>query len=210
MPTPWRRGLYKEIAKLELNGSIIDLGGSAKSGYQELIKGSHNITIANLDDNKSGGNMNQATLECDLEKPFPMASASFDAALAMNVLEHIFNHAQFLQESYRILKPSGALYIGVPFLMHVHPSPHDYWRYTAETLQRLLDEAGFKEISILPIANGPVTASVQLLSGIVRIAFIRVTYEYIGKFKDWLLSKISRSDLKTMYPMGYFVTARKV
>ncbi len=204
MPTPWRRGLYKEIERLDLSGKVLDLGGSRKSGYHELIKGTHTIEVANLDES-SGLN-----IKCDLEKPFPITDSSYDSLLAFNVIEHIFNYQGFFMECHRVLKSKGQLIIGVPFLMHVHPSPHDYWRYTEETLRKILEIAKFNNITITPVGNGLLTASVQHLSGILRFAPIRVVLEYTAKFLDAILSLFSpREKLKKMYPMGYFVIAHK-
>jgi SAM-dependent methyltransferase len=206
MPTPWRRQLYKGIARLDLSGAIVDLGGSKKSGYHGLIKGEHAIAIVNLDDSC------RPDLRFDLEKPFAIKDGSYDAALAFNVLEHICDYASFLLESRRILKTGGTIVIGVPFLMHVHPSPHDYWRYTAETLQKILGEAGFADIEIRSIGRGPFTASVQLLSGapFFSLAPVRATFEGIALALDATMAAfMGKEKLRDRYPLGYLVVAKK-
>ena len=50
---------------------------------------------------------------------------------------------------------SGAVNLGltgfifaVPFLIAFHPSPNDYWRYTEETLTKICEQAGFRDIEI--------------------------------------------------------------
>lgn len=204
MPTPWRRGLYREIERLNIAGRILDLGGSRTSGYHELIGGDHRIDVANIDD-ASG-----LDLKFDLEGPFPIASGTYDAVLAFNVLEHIFNYRGLLGEALRVLKPGGSFVVGVPFLIQVHPSPNDHWRYTGQTLAGLLRASGFKNIEVKAIGNGPCTASVQLMSGIFSVAPVRAVCEYMAKGADWLIGRFVRSrKLADMYPLGYFVIARK-
>lgn len=209
MLTPWRSGLYKEIRKLNLSGLILDLGGSRKSGYHELIGGSHNVTVVNTDEmtiDKTGG----LDLKFDLEKPFPLADCSFDAVTAFNVLEHIFNYKGLLEESWRVLKPKGLMVIGVPFLIYVHPSPRDYWRYTEETLRNILQSAGYSEIKVIAIGSGPFIASAQLLNTVFKIPPVRAIVEFVANILDWLLSFVVQAKTLTKrFPLGYYVVARK-
>lgn len=58
---------YKKISDLELFGKILDLGGSKKSGYHNLIKGNHEITTVNI--NTDYG----CDLVFDIEKNFLLA-----------------------------------------------------------------------------------------------------------------------------------------
>lgn len=204
MPTPWRRRLYKEIAKLKLDGEILDLGGSRKSGYHELIGGKHRITVANMDEGTG------LDLRFDLESAFPIEDNRYDSVLAMNVLEHVFGYDSFLRESNRVLKPGGSIYIGVPFLMNIHPSPHDYWRYSAETLEKVLVKAGFRDVSIVRVGLGPFTASVQILSSVFRFAPLRALLELKAYLLDLIISiSIRREVLKDRFPLGYMVKAKK-
>ena len=204
MLTPWRRCLYKKIAGLSLEGRVLDLGGSRKSGYHELISGSHEIVVVNLDA------VCGSDESFDLEKPFPIGVGSYDAVLAMNVLEHIFDHRLFLAEAFRVLKSGGKAVIGVPFFMNVHPSPHDYWRYTEEALSELLKDAGFKDVKIEPVGSGPFTASAQLLSIALPVAPVRVVMELAARMLDAVLGLfVGKQVLQKRYPLGYYVQATK-
>lgn len=201
----WRTLVYEELEKLELSGNIIDLGGSRRSGYHQLIKGEHKILVNNLDGIKD------SDLSFDLELPFPVENALYDAALAINVLEHIFNYRNVLEESFRILKENGTLVIAVPFLIQVHPSPNDYWRYTEQTLHLLLTSAGFKEINITPIGTGIFSASYDIKHNLYRLRLLQNTLILYAKIGDWFLSKIKSNSFfsKKYYPLGYVVTAKK-
>ena len=50
--------------------------------------------------------------------PFP--DNCFDSALLTEVLEHLEEPANALQEAHRILKPSGCLLLSVPFFLFTH------------------------------------------------------------------------------------------
>jgi hypothetical protein len=45
----WRTLLYAELKNVRLDGQVLDIGGSRRSGYHELIQGEHVIKINNLD-----------------------------------------------------------------------------------------------------------------------------------------------------------------
>ena len=111
MPTPWRKLSYEQLSGLELSGKVLDLGGSRKSGYHELLRGNHTIEVVNMDES-TGFDKN-----FNLEKPFPLQDKKYDAVLACNVLEHIYNYQNIFSESFRILKKDGVFIIIVPFIM---------------------------------------------------------------------------------------------
>ncbi|MBD2713632.1 class I SAM-dependent methyltransferase [Microvirga sp. STR05] len=76
------------------------------------------------------------------------ADSSFDLVVASDVLEHIQNEEQALNEWQRVLKPNGQLLVYVP----AHPSlwsrhdvaNHHFRRYTAASLSQALRKAGYQ------------------------------------------------------------------
>lgn len=192
--------LYKELANIDLNGRVLDLGGSKKAGYHDLIKGEHTFDVANID--KEYG----FDIELDLEKPFKVNSEAYDGVLAINVLEHIYNYENFLSESHRVMKQGGSIIIGVPFLIQVHPCPHDHWRYSKETLEKLLNKAGFKDIQVRAIGKGPFTAAFQIIYNALYFSVLRAIAYVIASAFDSIVQKKMGKD---SYPLGYLVTARK-
>ena len=46
--------------------------------------------------------------------PWPFPAESFDEMVAIHVVEHLRDLVQFMNESHRILKPGGALYLETP------------------------------------------------------------------------------------------------
>lgn len=74
---------------------------------------------------------------------FPLADSSFDSLLCNQVLEHVFNPDEFLDEINRVLKPGGKLLLTVPFVWDEHEQPYDYARYSSFGLRALLEKHGF-------------------------------------------------------------------
>ena len=69
----------------------------------------------------------------------PLGKASVDAMLVLEVLEHVPQPRDLLQEVQRVLKPGGTVIVSVPSAVPRHDD-HDYWRYTAEGLNQLCSE----------------------------------------------------------------------
>jgi SAM-dependent methyltransferase len=201
----WRTLLYKELTNVQLDGSILDIGGARRSGYHELIKGEHSIQVNNLDEAEDND------LSFDLEKPFPVEDELFDSVLCINVLEHIFNYQNVLNESHRILKKDGTLIVAVPFLIMVHPSPNDYWRYTEQTLEKICKNAGFKTVEIKPIGTGVFGAGYSLRHNLYRTIIVQKPLMLLSKIMDRLLSLIKAESVFSakFYPLGYVVVAKK-
>ncbi len=95
----------------------------------------------------------------------PLADASVDAVLALDIVEHIEDDRRALVEMARVLRPGGVGVITVPafpFLWSAHDEAlHHKRRYTRATLERVLAEAGlsvrvggFGQATIFPAAAG--------------------------------------------------------
>lgn len=80
----------------------------------------------------------------------PIENETFDYAMGTEVLEHCPQPEIVLKETFRILKHGGGFFFTVPFLWNLHEIPNDEFRYTPFSLERLLKEAGFIDITIKP------------------------------------------------------------
>jgi SAM-dependent methyltransferase len=70
----------------------------------------------------------------------PHASGSVGTVIALNTLEHVPRFWRGLDEIYRVLRPDGVLFVSCPFYFHIHSFPSDYWRFTPEALEMLLED----------------------------------------------------------------------
>jgi SAM-dependent methyltransferase len=73
----------------------------------------------------------------------PVRDSTADWVLLVAVLEHVLDPMRVLQETRRVLKPGGRVYVAVPFLQMKHGDT-DYWRWTDDGIRCLIQDAGFK------------------------------------------------------------------
>ena len=193
-----------EIKKIKFNGSILDLG-SKKSGSNvtNFINSNENINYAD----KYSNNAND--LKIDLEKNEDLNDIEYENVLLMNVLEHVFNFKNCLNNSYKILSKNGNFYGSTPFFFRIHESPNDYFRYTEQSLIVILNEAGFKNISIKVIGGGIFLCFYDSISTIFNIIpLLNNLLLIFCQILDFIISLFSKN-FKKIYPLGYFFFAEK-
>lgn len=201
-----RKAEYRSLSGIPLSGRVLDLGGSPGSEYHRLFTGDFSITTANLSP--------KADIVCDFEHPLPIESASYDAVLIINVLEHIFEYRQFLGEVARILRPGGTVIIVVPFLFPYHPSPDDFHRYTASALSRALVSAGLTDVRITPLGSGVCAARWVLIERLLPrpLQALSVITNPLTRVSDRLIVLLARLLGKKYQPsdysLGYTAIAR--
>ena len=70
----------------------------------------------------------------------PHANGSIGTVLAMNTFEHVPHFWRGFEEIRRVLRPDGAFLVCCPFYFHIHHYPSDYWRFTPDAFEVLLEE----------------------------------------------------------------------
>lgn len=195
---------YKKLSSLSLDGSVLDLGGNVDSEYHALIKGGHKITSVNVDP-KHG-----CDLVFDIQEHFPIENEKFDAAISMNVFEHIYGFQNAFSETFRVLKKGGTFVFATPFMHHIHGCPDDYMRYTNSTLEKILKVNGFKDVNIQEIGFGVFSLIYQTCSGMLP-TFLKPFFKVSFVTLDKVLLKLSKRyvALAERIPLGYFVIAKK-
>lgn len=71
-----------------------------------------------------------------------IADASYDVVFSLDVFEHLERPWDAAAECVRIVKPGGLLIHRTLFAYRYHPSPIDYWRFSAQALEYLFTRAG--------------------------------------------------------------------
>lgn len=136
-----------------MTGALLD-AGCGKMPYREYILNKSSVT-------KYIGLDIESALNYDEIKPdhtwdgirMPFDDNSFESVMATEVLEHIHNPREFLDEVRRVLKPNGKLFFTVPFLWNLHEVPHDHYRYTPFALREILLKSSFKNIELHPMGG---------------------------------------------------------
>ncbi|MDQ6909536.1 MAG: class I SAM-dependent methyltransferase [Actinomycetota bacterium] len=68
----------------------------------------------------------------------------FDLVICEQVLEHVPDPVRAASNLRELCRPGGKLVVSTPFLVKVHGSPGDYWRFTPDGLRVLLEGAGLQ------------------------------------------------------------------
>lgn len=210
IPSILRIAEHQALSTLTLDKNVLDLGGEKNSEYLSYIKGTFNVTSVNNDPHAHPDIMH------DLEQVLRIAQESYNHVLLINVLEHIFNYKQLIAEATRVVKPGGKVVIIVPFLFPIHRSPHDYRRFTDETLQGELALVGLQNITTTPLGSGIFAARHLMLSRLLPLP-LRMVNHYITRhivtFEDYVWQKfahmIGKQYKKSDYPLGYLAVGQK-
>lgn len=194
-----------EVKKFDLAGSILDVGSKkSPSNITNFIKNNKNITY--LD--KFSDSLED--LKIDLENKYEgNENNKFDNAMLFNVLEHIFNYQTCLDNCFLFLKKNGSIIGSTPFLYQIHGSPNDFFRYTSEALVKSLEKSGFNKIDVKVIAGGIFMVFYSSISTkFNKIPFLNNILFFACQLIDYFLSFFSKN-LKLVYPLGFFFSAKK-
>src|ERR1051326_1007315 len=115
-------GVARAVAEtFDLDGPILEVGSYQVAGQEAiadlrgLFAGKPYLGI----DTRPGPGVDQVA---DVEA-MPFAEHSFGTVIAMNTFEHVRRFWRGFQETHRVLRPDGALFLSCPFYFHIHNDP---------------------------------------------------------------------------------------
>lgn len=85
----------------------------------------------------------------------PVPSGSVDVLVSLQVIEHVWNHPEFVRECLRVLRPGGLLFVTTPNRLTFSPglaepvNPFHTKEFTAAELAELLTRCGFEIEAVL-------------------------------------------------------------
>ncbi len=218
--SPWRRFIspayysqYKVTLPLVVQnarGMFIDLGCGDMPYRRDVEPGVE--TYHSLDYIPRAANVDFIG---DIQSMAQIPDNTYDSAMCLEVLEHIPQPQQALNEAFRILKPGGSLVLSVPHLSRLHEMPNDYYRFTRYGLDYMLKKSGFSVQAIyergglLCFLGHQVAlfiySVVWSIPGIKHFAFI--LNALINTIPAFYLDRWLKFD--RLFPMGYSAIALK-
>jgi SAM-dependent methyltransferase len=137
-------------------GRILDIGCADRWIEQRLPHGSDYIGLDYL---ATGKRMYGARPDLFADaSQLPLADASVDTVVILEVMEHLRRPREALQEIVRVLRPAGRLLLTMPFLYPIHDAPHDYQRLTIHGIARDVEAAGLRIDALTPMLGSAETA----------------------------------------------------
>ena len=152
-----RRELFKNIrqAGAGVKGKLLDFGCGIKP-YRSCFPGVGEYIGLDFDGGGSPYQKQMVDVFYD-GHTIPFGDGHFDALLATEVLEHIFNPDEIVAEWSRVLKKGGSAIITCPFAWPEHEQPWDYARYSSFGVAALLEKHGFRVIECRKTGNWYIT-----------------------------------------------------
>lgn len=138
---------------LQTDQSLLDFGCGKGIQLAQLKKSHPSINYAGYEPYMTSAQVdNSIPLFRDLHE---LGGKSFNFITALDVIEHIKDDLQALQDIHRLLTADGRLIINVPAFMHLW-CPMDsihghYRRYTKHSLTTVVKKAGFKVVEVFYI-----------------------------------------------------------
>jgi len=195
----------EEFKKFSFKGDCIEFGANKKisRNFLEYNSKNYKTTYSNII------NKENDFLILNLEKKIKHKK-KYDNVIIFNVLEHLSDLDIPMKNIHNLLKKKGRILGSTPFIYRVHGAPKDYSRYTKEYLKKVLKDKKFIKLEIFELGIGPFLASFSLLRGYFK--FLPIVYQillFIAIITDKILNILVKTNLKTIYPIGYIFSAIK-
>jgi SAM-dependent methyltransferase len=128
----------RDVAEtLPLAGPLVELGARAAAG-QEAEADLRSIFGA---DEHIGCDLQDGPGVDRIEDihALSFADESVGTVICLETLEHVADPIRAVEEMHRVLRPGGVLAMSSLMFFPIHAHPWDYWRFTPEGFERLLE-----------------------------------------------------------------------
>ena len=116
------RHLEKVLSELSVGGQLLSISGLGAIPGMLAHRVSH-IVVTSYP-------------EVDIQA-LPYENDSFDIVVSDQVLEHVFDPVQAVNESLRVVRPGGVVIHTTCFMNPIHHYPVDLWRFSPKALAHL-------------------------------------------------------------------------
>ena len=196
-----------ECLNIVLYGTSIEFGATDNKDktFSNFVKGKSKFHYSNKKSNKK-----LKVFYSDLTKKLSISSKKYDNVLFFNILEHLPEYKLAFSEIYRIMKKGGFFIGSVPFIYQIHAAPKDYFRFSKQFFELNLKKYKFKKVKVKSLGFGPFTASYSLLFPYLKyLPFFSQLCLLLAYILDSVIQIFVKTDLKEIFPVGYFFIAKK-
>ena len=196
-----------ECLNIALYGTSIEFGAidNKDKTFSNFVKGESKFHYSNKKSNKK-----LKVFYSDLTKKLNISSNKYNNVLFFNIFEHLSEYKLAFSEIYRIMKKGGFFIGSVPFIYQIHTAPNDYFRFSREFFKLNLKKYGFKKAKVKALGFGPFTASYSLLWPYINfLPFLSQICLLLAYILDSFIQIFVKTDLKEIFPVGYFFIAKK-
>jgi SAM-dependent methyltransferase len=196
-----------ECLNIALYGISIEFGAidNKNKTFSSFVKGKSRFHYSNKKSNKK-----LKVFYSDLTKKLNISSNKYNNVLFFNIFEHLSEYKLAFSEIYRIMKKGGFFIGSVPFIYQIHTAPNDYFRFSREFFKLNLKKYGFKKAKVKALGFGPFTASYSLLWPYINfLPFLSQICLLLAYILDSFIQIFVKTDLKEIFPVGYFFIAKK-
>ncbi len=133
---------------------------------------------------------------CDLHE-LEWHGDPFDTVLAIEILEHLCDPQRAIDRVHGVLKAGGVCVLSTRFIYRYHPDPHDYYRFTWDSLRYLF--RNFRYVEVRHHGNRAQVIWEIINAGGRSRVFLNLLNPLIA----------SLSSTRTKFPLGFVVYAEK-
>ena len=196
-----------ECFNIDLYGTSIEFGtiDNKDKTFSNFVKGKSKFHYSNKISNQ------KLKVFCsDLTKKLSIPSKKYNNVLFFNILEHLPEYKLVFSEIYRIVKKGGFFVGSVPFIYQIHAAPNDYFRFSKQFFELNLKKHKFKKVKVKALGFGPFIASYSLLYPYLKyLPLLSQICLLLAYILDSLIQVFVKTDLKEIFPVGYFFIAKK-
>jgi len=141
--------LDQVLSDMNFYGKVLDVGGkkeNKRGTFRPPLEKVESWEYLNIDKSTN------PDYNCSADN-IPVEDGTFDIIMLAEVIEHLENPIEVINECYRALKKGGKIVVTVPFLNALHADPYDFQRWTDLKIENVFNKSAFKDISINPMGG---------------------------------------------------------
>ncbi len=169
-------------------GVFLDVGAKASPYRKQVLA----LRYMRLDINPA----KKPDICCDLHE-LEWHGDLFDTVLGIEILEHLYDPQRAIDRVHGVLKPGGVCVLSTRFIYRYHPDPHDYYRFTWDSLRYLF--RNFRLVEVHHHGNRAQVIWEIINAGGRSLVFLNLLNPLIA----------SLSSTHTKFPLGFVVYAEK-